>query len=88
MGSRGFDGPMTAPEGTSRAGVLGATVQFFDDDGMLWHVAEHDGRQVPVSQGDQCLVFRSDNVVRRVWDYPPGWRDLAAMSLAAVSWHR
>ena len=83
---------MSAPEERSaersHAAVLGATVTFVDGEQVLWRVTEHDGRTVPGSRGERCLIFASDWAIRRVWDYPLGWRDLPPAALAVVSWGR
>jgi hypothetical protein len=63
-------------------------MEFVDAGGVRWHVAEHDGRGVPGSRGERCLIFSSTEVVRRVWDYPSNWRDLLPASLAALSRRR
>jgi hypothetical protein len=72
----------------SHASVLGATVTFVDGEHVLWRVTEHDGRGVPGSRGERCLIFTSDWAIRRVWDYPLAWRDLSPVALAEVSWGR
>ena len=62
------------------------TVIVADADGMVWRVTEHDARLIPGRRGDHCLVFSCSLAVRRVWDYPAGWRDLPAAQLMEVSW--
>lgn len=49
-----------------------------------WLVAEVDARDIPGARGDRCLVFQSDHVARRMWDYPPGWYTLSDAALAAL----
>ena len=54
-------------------------------DGMPWLVYELppaplDRRSAP------SLVFEAEGTVRRVRDYPDGWRDLADADLFALSW--
>jgi hypothetical protein len=41
---------------------------------------------VPWACAPRCLEFHSDTAVRRVWRYPPDWRDLADDALEALSW--
>ena len=54
-----------------------------DRDGVEWAV-----REVPTPQtwahGDRCLVLNSRDCVRRIWDYPPHWRELDADALLAL----
>jgi hypothetical protein len=55
-------------------------------DGMPWLVYElpalpFDRRNTP------SLVFESDNSVRRVRDFPEGWRSLSDDELAKLSWN-
>ena len=60
--------------------------RFVDADGIYWSVYEafpgYDRR------GRATLVFESEDVVRRVRDYPDHWRDLSDEQLAALSWGR
>lgn len=35
-----------------------------------------------------ALVFETDGIARRVRNYPPGWRELSAEELYALSWSR
>jgi len=79
---------VSAPERESSIAALGAAVTFVDGDYVHWRVTEHDGRRVPGSRGERCLIFASEGVIRRVWDYPPAWRHLPPATLAAVSWRR
>ena len=46
---------------------------------------ERDARRDPGARRDRCLLFACADAVRRVWDYPPDWRDLPAEALAALS---
>jgi hypothetical protein len=68
--------------------ALGAAVTYVDGDHVYWCVTEHDGRAVPGSRGERCLVFASETATRRVWDYPFDWRQLPPAALATVSWRR
>jgi hypothetical protein len=49
-------------------------------------VYEESGAVVPGARGSACLVFDSDAVIRRVWNYPTDWRALSAAELVAISW--
>jgi hypothetical protein len=59
-----------------------------DASGNRWRVTEVSGRFVPGARGEACLVFESDSAIRRVWHYPPAWRDLPEPELLRVSWGR
>lgn len=61
---------------------------YLDEGGVEWQVSEADGTTVPASRGARCLIFRSSQVIRRVWNYPERWCDLAADELIRVSWNR
>lgn len=67
---------------------VGAGVTFLDETGMLWTVTERHAENLPGSRGPRCLIFASTEAVRRVWAYPPDWRDLLTPSLIALSWSR
>ena len=68
--------------------TVGAGLTFLDETGLLWTVTERNAENVPGSRGARCLIFASTEAVRRVWVYPPGWRDLLTPSLIALSWSR
>jgi hypothetical protein len=68
--------------------TLGAGMTFLDETGLLWTVTERNAENVPGSRGPRCLIFASDEAVRRVWVYPAGWRDLLTTSLIELSWSR
>ena len=61
-------------------------VSFADAAMVIWSVVERDARHDPGRRGDSCLIFSSATVVRRVWHYPPSWRELTAVELEALSW--
>lgn len=65
-----------------------SVVEFLDTLGVRWRVTERDSRRDPGTRGDRCLIFASNEAVRRVWIYPVGWRELSAAALAALSWQR
>jgi len=58
------------------------------DSGLYWTVSEVDGRDIPGARGPRCLVFQSENAIRRVWCCPSDWRTLGDADLAALSWQR
>lgn len=76
--------------GTERFPVVedGGAVVFIDAHLVRWHVTERDARGDPGARGPRCLVFASAESIRRVWNFPDGWRDLDSAALAALSWGR
>jgi hypothetical protein len=42
-----------------------------------WRVREMDARAVPGARASTCLICESIEVIRRLWDYPAGWRELS-----------
>ena len=59
-------------------------VRFVGAEGLAWRVVECAAGQVPGSRGPRCLVFLSEGLVRRVWDFPPDWRTLGPVALDAL----
>ena len=67
-----------------RLSDLGAVREIRDEQGRMWTVRElapasYDRRQSP------SLVFSTDEVIRRVRNYPPDWRTLSDAELYALS---
>jgi hypothetical protein len=60
---------------------------YHDAEWEVWSVTEIAGnaRSRP---GARCLIFASATTVRRVWDYPPDWRELSDTELERLSWNR
>jgi hypothetical protein len=79
---------MSAYRGSDRLRTVGYGVNFVDNDGVPWSVTERDTHEVPGKRAERCLIFASSDAVRRVWQYPAGWRDLLTPSLIALSWTR
>jgi hypothetical protein len=52
-----------------------------------WLVYELPPRELDRRSGSS-LVFESQDVMRRVRDYPSNWRSLSDEELAAISWSR
>jgi hypothetical protein len=42
-------------------------------ENVTWTVHEVDTSAVPGARAPRCLVVESENIVRRVWSYPPNW---------------
>lgn len=76
--SAAFD-PMGAPLWNAPEAV-----HFVGADGVAWRVVEIASRHVPGARGPRCLLFLSDGLARRVWDFPPGWRTLPRPALEAL----
>jgi len=64
----------------------GDPVNYTDAAFVAWRVIERDARGDPGHRADHCLIFSSAEVVRRVWGYPPAWRELSGAELEALSW--
>ena len=63
----------------------GDAVIVHDVHGTRWVVSERDTLAVPGARAPRCLVFMSEQAVRRVWAYPAAWRGLSADALLALS---
>jgi hypothetical protein len=59
-----------------------------DVRGTRWVVSERNTAAVPGARAPRCLVFMSEEAVRRVWTYPASWRDLSPDALFALSERR
>jgi hypothetical protein len=42
----------------------------------VWAVRERDASRVPGAYAPTCLIFESDQVVRRLWNFPSNWTDM------------
>lgn len=71
---------------TPAAPPAGPFVDFVDAAQVRWRVTERDARDDPGARADSCLIFASGEVIRRVWHYPPTWRELPPAALVALSW--
>jgi hypothetical protein len=60
------------------------TIAFIARNGVTWWVTERDARGDPGCRGPRCLIFSNEEVVRRVWRYPPAWRTLSDGELEAL----
>jgi hypothetical protein len=59
--------------------------QYSTEDFSRWSVTEIAGN-VLARPGQRCLIFASADTVRRVWNYPPDWRELSDAELETLSW--
>src|SRR5829696_6442285 len=53
-------------------------------DAVEWHVHEVDAGKVPGSRSSRCLIFDSEGIVRRVWEYPSTWAELSDDALWGI----
>lgn len=60
---------------------------FIDQEWRRWTVTEIKASEC-LSQGRRCLIFESDDSLRRVWDFPADWLDLDSPALERLSWNR
>lgn len=59
-------------------------IRQFVRDGVYWEVREVDASRIPGARRDTCLIFESDNAVRRVWDYDGSWTDATDDALSSM----
>ncbi len=55
-----------------------------DSLGREWHVYERDSSADALRPGRNSLVFDTDGIVRRLWQYPSGWADLPDNALLGL----
>ena len=80
-------GRRETPRGRASAHPGARVVETRDGPGTTrWTVYESSPSDLPGRVGQRSLIFASDMAVRRVWDFPADWRDLADESLLALSW--
>ena len=60
---------------------IGSALYFTDSLGDRWQVFE-----LRCADGSLCLIFESRNTLRRIQQYPDGWRQLDATALCALGW--
>jgi hypothetical protein len=77
---------MSAPD--PLASARHEEIAFIDGAGVYWRAYVRDARQDPGATGEECLIFTSSDVVRRVWTYPVQWAALTSDELVALSWQR
>lgn len=54
--------------------------------GTTWTIREWVvGDEWPLRAGARCLVFESDHVFFRLWEYPADWSLLSGAQLLAIS---
>ena len=59
---------------------------FVDRARVEWRVEEVPAAAVPAAKRPACLVFQSEAAIRRIWHYPPNWRQLTDAELELLSW--
>ena len=55
-----------------------------DAHGREWHVYERNEAADSPVPGRQSLVFDTEGIVRRLWQYPRGWRELPDEALLGL----
>ena len=70
------------------AARVGHGHEFQDSAGVAWRVFELPAGSAGTVSWSACLIFESDNAVRRVRQFPPHWSALSALDLERVSWGR
>jgi hypothetical protein len=70
--------------------IPGIPLTFLDTDDVEWSVVEVavNRAALPGARAAHCLLFSRTDCIRRVWEYPAGWRLLDSIALEALSWHR
>ena len=58
--------------------------QWVDASGREWHVYERGGSADSRVAGQSSLVFDTEGLVRRLWQYPPSWADLSDDALLGL----
>lgn len=67
-----------------------STERIIQRGDQYWIVREVNTSTVAGSHGARCLICESDDIVRRVWEYPDDWDKLsddALLELCAKSVH-
>jgi hypothetical protein len=59
------------------------SVQYADGAGVTWSLTEHRATPGDV-RGARYLIAESENAIRRLWTYPPDWRDFGGDGLVAL----
>jgi hypothetical protein len=62
--------------------------RYQDANGVWWRVYEEPPADNTSDPQRSCLIFECDMAARRVYDFPPNWRQLEDEVLQAVSWRR
>lgn len=50
--------------------------RIVEKSGQRWTIREMSAGNIPGAHRSHCLICESDDVVRRIWDYPHDWRSL------------
>jgi len=62
-------------------------VSFLDSNGVWWCVSERPC-QMSGAPDRQCLVFMSETVARRIFNFPADWRTFTPAQFETLSWQR
>ena len=55
-----------------------------DFEGTTWHVKEIDASALPGNRGPRCLIFETQELMRRIWHYPERWYELPDAALLVI----
>lgn len=80
--------PLPTARSATAPARLGQWHEFDDSTGVAWRVFELPAGSAGHMTWSACLIFESDNAVRRVRNFPPHWSALSAVDLERVSWER
>ena len=69
-----FPGPERSPDNIRRIFA----------DGIEWEIYEQDATRVPGATHSSSLIFSSQDLVRRLWQYPENWPQLNDRELLAL----
>lgn len=58
--------------------------QLVDACGREWHVYERGGSADSSTAARSSLVFDTEGLVRRLWQYPPSWAELSDDALLGL----
>jgi hypothetical protein len=58
---------------------------FIDAEHVAWIVRECVAPRDACPRGTRCLIFEAEGRARRVWTYPPNWREMDEAELARLS---
>ena len=58
--------------------------RIIEHGGKEWRIKEVSAAAVPGAHRPYCLICESDDVVRRIWNYPDNWAELNEDDLLAL----
>ncbi len=64
--------------------ISASAARIVRHDDREWRVREMNTGAVPGAHASRCLICESDDVVRRIWNYPNNWRSLTDADLIGL----